>query len=656
MFKIKNYIDDIPLLATLVALIVLALSGELFTARIVKNQFLTSEALRASQDWLKAIQSHIPELETVMTKGSISIQTKNDLARSDMRGQVFRFRLYGQDFVPLYDSAQRYVTYNSNRTVLRADPDLSAALEGIVQVDFAAGDTPNLPEYYARAFVPILINGEIKGALEVYVNQTQSNTELSNAFQTVAIVTVFLLSTFILLIGGIVCRKRKERRETEMALQRTQSHDKLTGLLNRDEFLARLTKMIEDSDDNDERVVVCSLDIDDFKTLNDTLGFDIGNQILINTSTICTENSRKGDIVARVSDDKFAIAMCRVFGRNGIQTGARRLSTRMTQPMNIDGNIIHLTASIGIGYAVPGELEASKLLKNAEVALRWCKADGGGTIRVFQQSMDKTLHERMNLEHELRHAFNNDELDLYYQPQIDMRNGGVIGCEALMRWNHPKRGFISPEVFISIAEQTGLIHRLGEWALDRACRDALRWRDPVKVAVNLSPKQIEAGSFENIVSQALEKSGLPTHRLELEVTENILLKKSERAIATLDQLRDMGVAIAMDDFGTGYSSLAYLSQFRFDKIKIDRSFIMKLHDDPKSLPIVRAMIGLGRSLGSRVIAEGVETILDAKILQQEGCHLAQGYFYAKPMPQAELLKFLDEKAIACDDRDSKMVA
>ncbi|MBZ0215172.1 MAG: EAL domain-containing protein, partial [Fimbriimonadaceae bacterium] len=250
----------------------------------------------------------------------------------------------------------------------------------------------------------------------------------------------------------------------------------------------------------------------------------------------------------------------------------------------------------------------------------------------------------------------NDGLDLYYQPQIDMSTGLVIGCEALMRWKHPKRGFISPEIFVPLAEDTGLIHRMGEWALKRACGDALRWPAPINIAVNLSPKQIEAGGLGGIVSEALKKSGLPAKRLELEVTENILLKDSERAIATLDQLRDTGISIAMDDFGTGYSSLAYLSQFRFDKIKIDRSFILRMEDDPNVLPIIRTMITLGHSLGSKVIAEGVEKKSDADVLLREGCKLAQGYYYAKPMPQARLISFLAKQSLPESGKASEMVA
>ena len=349
---------------------------------------------------------------------------------------------------------------------------------------------------------------------------------------------------------------------------------------------------------------------------------------------------RENDIVARIGDDKFAISMSRDFGANSIQGVAIRLSALMAQPLEIDGKIIHMTSSIGIGIAVPDEADPETLLKNAEVALHWSKSEGGGAIRVFQQSMDKTLHERMNLESELRRAVMNEEFEMYYQPQIDMETGRIIGCEALMRWDHPKRGFVSPEVFISIAEETGLIHRLGEWSLKQSSRDALCWPLPVNIAVNLSPKQIEIGGMEKIVSEVLQETGLSPHRLELEVTENVLIKNPIHAITTLNIMHEMGVAIAMDDFGTGYSSLAYLSRIQFDKIKIDRSFIKKLETDPNVLPIVRAMISLGHSLKSKVIAEGVETECHSEILLREGCQLAQGYLYAKPMPQSELVKFM----------------
>lgn len=646
MFKNKHLAKDYHIFAALLSLILVVTGGVWLTTNIVKDQLLAGNAQQVGREWLNGLTSYIPKLKSGLNDGEHASLTEYLLNRHEMDGQVFRYKLYDKDGTPIYDSTQKYLSFDPSKLNPNQEADLAALIAGEDVVHIRTNPSGSLPRSYAQASIPIISNDRVSGVLEVYLDQTDFSAALDKSFRTIAIVTALLLSISVLLLGRLAVQKHRERMLSEKALKHAHTYDKLTGLPNRDEFIAQLTAMAASSGDNNDSIAVLCLDIDDFKKLNDTLGFDIGNHILLRTSEVCTNCVRQGDIVARISDDKFALAMCRNFGSGGIQDIATRLNAHIAQPLNFNSNIIHMTSSIGIGFAKPDEADAATLLKNAEVALHWSKSEGGGAIRVFQRSMDKTLHEQMNLESELRHAVMNDSLELFYQPQIDMRTGTVIGCEALMRWEHPKRGFISPEIFISLAEETGLIHRMGEWALKRACNDALAWPNSIKIAVNLSPRQIEAGGLGSIVSEALEQSGLHANRLELEVTENILLKDSERAIATLDQLRDAGISIAMDDFGTGYSSLAYLSQFRFDKIKIDRSFIMNMEQDPQVVPIIRTMITLGHSLGSKVIAEGVEKQSDIDLLLSENCELAQGYFYAKPMPQSQLLTFLEEQNVA----------
>jgi diguanylate cyclase (GGDEF)-like protein/PAS domain S-box-containing protein len=417
-------------------------------------------------------------------------------------------------------------------------------------------------------------------------------------------------------------------------------HDALTNLPNRTLFRDQLELALRRTT-RGERVAVFCIDLDNFKDVNDSLGHPIGDGLLKEVAQRLSKSIREGDTVARLGGDEFAIVQIGSELQVSEATAlARRLVEVVGAPYLIQGHQVTIGTSIGISVAPGDGSDPDQLLKNADMALYRAKADGRGTYRFFETEMDAKAQARRALELELRAALLRGEFEIYYQPIHDLNGDQIVCFEALVRWNHPLRGLIPPADFISIAEETGLIIPIGDWVLRTACADAVRWSRGVRVAVNLSPAQFKSREFVTSVMAALYASGLAAGRLELEITESVLLQDSEATLATLHKLRGLGVRISMDDFGTGYSSLSYLRSFPFDKIKIDRSFVHELATRGDSMAIVRAVTGLGKSLGICTTAEGVETREQLALLRSEGCNEVQGFLFSPPRPAAEVEKML----------------
>lgn len=453
--------------------------------------------------------------------------------------------------------------------------------------------------------------------------------------------------------GGWVCthedvtdRRRNEERIVHMA-----RHDGLTGLPNRFHLKERLEEALAQRAGGGT-TVLC-LDLDGFKIVNDTYGHQAGDELLCAVAARFVDILGPGDFVARHGGDEFAVVMT----RSAMPADASRLAERLVEvlhaPFDIQGNEVAIGTSIGIATADGTAVTTATLLRQADVALYQAKASGRGTWRFFDSAMDADIRRRRQLGTDLRSALADGQLDLHYQPLVEARTLCIRGFEALLRWRHPVHGFVSPGEFIPIAEEMGLIRVLGAWALNRACSDAVRWPEHVKVAVNLSPVQFVGGDLVHEVDSALRTSGLRAERLELEITESVLLQDNEATLALLHRLRALGVRISMDDFGTGYSSLSYLRQFPFDKIKIDQSFVRNLGHEPGGIEIVRAVVGLGNALGMSVLAEGVETAGQLEILVWEGCDELQGYLFSRPCPVDEasaLLRSGDRLTAAYEGR------
>jgi diguanylate cyclase (GGDEF)-like protein/PAS domain S-box-containing protein len=417
-------------------------------------------------------------------------------------------------------------------------------------------------------------------------------------------------------------------------------HDGLTNLPNRTLFREELERALQCAEPGNQPAVLC-LDLDHFKKINDTLGHPIGDALLREVAARLSVCIGKMDTVARLGGDEFAIVLCNSSGAAVISTLAGRIVESLAVPYDIQDHQLVIGVSIGISLAPQDGENPDDLLKNADLALYRAKADGRGTYRFFEAGMDARAQARRVLELDLRMALQRDEFIIHYQPIRDLASDEIVVCEALVRWNHPLRGLMGPNQFIPLAEETSLIVPLGDWVLRQACKDAAVWSKTC-VAVNLSPVQFKNPNLVTSVKQALEESGLPAHRLELEITETALLQNSETTRAVLHELRAFGVKISLDDFGTGYSSLSYLRSFPFDKIKIDRSFVNELATREDSLAIIRAVTGLGKSLGIVTTAEGVETDTQLDLLTREGCTQVQGYLISKPRPIAEVEHMLPE--------------
>jgi diguanylate cyclase (GGDEF)-like protein/PAS domain S-box-containing protein len=422
-----------------------------------------------------------------------------------------------------------------------------------------------------------------------------------------------------------------ERTRAEEKIRHMARHDSLTGLANRAAFQDEMEMALKRARRGQMIAVLC-LDLDHFKNVNDTLGHQVGDRLLCSVAGRLRECVREVDVVARLGGDEFAVLQAAIDKPEAAGSFAQRIITAINQPYDLDGHQVVTSTSVGIAIGPNDGTSTEQLLRNADMALYRAKSDGRSTFSYFEPQMDEQLQARRLLEVDLRNAVANDEFRLYFQPQVDAETEEVTGCEALLRWMSPTRGLVPPADFIPLAEEIGLIVPIGEWVLREACSEAAGWAKPVRVAVNLSPAQFKSRSVVQAVINALAISGLDATRLELEITESVLLHDNEATLATLHQLRSFGIKISMDDFGTGYSSLSYLRSFPFDKIKIDRSFIKDISDKGDCAAIVKAVAGLGKGLGIATTAEGVETAEQLRHVRAEGCTEVQGFLFSAPQP------------------------
>jgi diguanylate cyclase (GGDEF)-like protein/PAS domain S-box-containing protein len=426
-----------------------------------------------------------------------------------------------------------------------------------------------------------------------------------------------------------------ERKQAEQQIAHMAHHDMLTGLPNRILFYAELDRAL-DRVQRGGRFAILYLDLDHFKRVNDTLGHLVGDDLLRLAADRLRNCLRADDMIARLGGDEFAILQRSARHQSDPVGLAARIADAMKAPFDLGGHSVVVGASIGISLAPDDGVERDRLLRNADLALYGAKDKGRGTYHFFSPELDDRMKARHKLDGDLRTALTRGEFELYYQPVGDLTTNTLVGCEALLRWNHPERGLLPPAEWIPAAEECGIIIPLGDWVLRQACAEAATWPEDMAVAVNLSPVQFRDENLLASIVSAFAASRLSAHRLELEITEATLMQNNESTLSTLHKLRQLGVRIALDDFGTGYSSLNYLRSFPFDKIKIDRCFIAHLCEDNKSVAIVHAIANLARSLGMVTTAEGVETKMQREAARNLGCTQIQGYLLSRPLPAAEL--------------------
>jgi diguanylate cyclase (GGDEF)-like protein len=414
-------------------------------------------------------------------------------------------------------------------------------------------------------------------------------------------------------------------------------HDALTGLPNRALLEEKISAALTQAASTGRQVLVMFIDLDSFKGVNDTLGHLIGDLLLKHVAEVIGSAIGPHDFVARLGGDEFIVVRSEVEDAGTAAELANLLIDCISDSVIIEDHELRVSTSIGISVFPRDGVDHHVLFKKADIALYRAKAEGRATYRIFESGMDERLHRRLMLEEDLRHALETETLQVHFQPQFESSTLRLAGFEALARWNHPKHGWVSPEVFIAVAEEAGLIVRLGAFVLERSCEQAMRWPSDCFIAVNVSAIQLLDAGFLGQLKDILARTGLPAHRLELELTESVMTDSGRQTVSTLNAVRELGIGLALDDFGTGYSSLSNLLRFRFDKVKIDRSFIQEQHRDSEARAILEAILAMSRHIGLKVTAEGVETEAQLAMLKRQGCTLIQGYLLGRAAPGSETL-------------------
>jgi diguanylate cyclase (GGDEF)-like protein len=555
-------------------------------------------------------------------------QLANILDHAGYSHRVLRFELYDEAEKLRFTSGLAGLNLSDVPEAATAGPTPETPEVALYEV--SGEGSASSPTHFAVLTIPLQLNGEPHGTLVVYLNQTDQANVLSDYFGIIAAITLLLLVAGIATPAAFAWMRGQERRQAEEQVRYLESHDALTGLANRRAFIDGLSDAMQRMARDRTQIAVLCLDIDKFKEINDAADHAGGDQVLREIGARIKLTLRDRDLLARLSGDEFAIALVDITNLGDVMAFMNRLVDALRRPFQVGDKDLLLTTSVGIAMAPADGDKPATILRHAAIALARAKGDGGQRMCFFEPSMDKALQRRRLVEHELRLALGRNEFDVVYQPQYDLNTERQIGTEALIRWHHPVHGKIAPGHFISVAEDTGLIVPIGEWVLRRACSDAATWSEPLTVAVNLSPAQFRDGDIAETVAQILKETKLDPARLELEITESLLINDTEEVLSKLNRLRDLGVAIAMDDFGTGYSSLSYLARFPFSKIKIDRQFIRNMTRDPAMRAIVKTIIALGKSLDVTITAEGVETEEQAAMLREFGCPQVQGFLYGYP--------------------------
>jgi diguanylate cyclase (GGDEF)-like protein len=486
------------------------------------------------------------------------------------------------------------------------------------------------------AAFPLLIRGQAVGVmLFLSAEKDTFTSEFVELLQRLADNVSFALENF---------DRADEKTKADARIEYLASHDSLTSLPNRETFNGLLHHAIEAARRHQRRFAVLFIDLDRFKVINDSLGHDAGDILLVEIANRLRQTLRSSDVVARLGGDEFVVILEETAESHDVERIAGNLLSVLSQPLQLSGHECHATASIGIAMYPADGSDVQTLTKNADMAMYLAKEDGKNGFRFFTKEVKTQSIERLTLESALRRALERDQFALHYQPKVDMATGQITGVEALLRWTHPELGVLPPAQFIPLAEETGLIVPIGRWVLKEACAQNMVWQRgglrPVSMAVNLSPRQFVDEHLLQDIDEALAASGMSAVLLQLEVTESMVMRNVSRAVKVLDAIQRRGIRLAIDDFGTGYSSMSLMKQFPIDTIKIDRSFVRDLPDDSEDRAIAQAIISMGKALGLTVVAEGVETAEQQTFLRDHACDEMQGFLFSKPLPPLQVADLL----------------
>ena len=618
----------------LIVLVILA-GGIMMIVKVTTDYLLYRDATSIARNWARYLTESVTDLPQIAAGEQPSAASVAFFRAAQKSGTVFRYEIFNREGYSMLASDRDKITV-LDVSEYSADAARSIAI-GAPVVDVKEGRSPGLPSFFAEAYVPVLVGGRPVAIVAASVDQTAQRDDFYEVFLMAAAALCGLTALSFVIPAIAWYRRTKEKQQADRRIRFLAHHDALTGLANRARLIEQLDKELAVSPVRGTGLAVHFIDLDRFKQVNDTLGHDGGDFLLKTIAQRLRATTRIHDVVARLGGDEFVVVQTGVDTADQALDFARRLSAAFIAPMRFREQDIMTTVSIGIALAPADGKSSERLLKSADLALYKSKADGRNCIRIFVPEMDTELRARIELERAIRDAVLHDGFELHYQPLFEMSDRRLIGFEALIRLPDADGKLIPPMVFIPVAEDLRLIDKIGAWVLREACRTAATWPEHLTVAVNLSPAQFAAGSIKSIVAAALQESGLAARRLELEITETLLLGSTEAIMVELQALKAMGVAIVMDDFGTGYSSLSYLWRFPFDKIKIDRSF-MQSFDGPgrDAETVVKTIIALGRELHMRVTVEGVETAKQAAFLDQADGDQAQGFFFGRPVPASEV--------------------
>lgn len=603
---------------------------------------LERDAEQAAMAWARLVEASVPDLEAIFDGHGASDAARRQLRNVLQAQEVFRFKLYDRSGHPVLASdaltGQSQPEEGEDHDAGEGNVEVKQLVVGGAPViELQRGGHAGRPSTYSEAYVPVLRAGKVLGVVEVYVDQVEREHRINQAFMRVAATVFALLAIAGAIVGTVVWRQWRRDRLADERLRYLARHDPLSGSLNRASFGESLRQAAWRQTCGGPDFAVLCIDLDRFKDINDSLGHAAGDEVLRQVAARLRDLVRHGDMVARLGGDEFALMQTGVDKPEAVTRLAERIVESLGRPYELGGQTVVCGCSVGAAIFGTDADNDEDLMHKADLALYRAKASGRSTFSFYDASLDEKLETRRQLTRDLREAIGSGtQLSLNYQALWGPDGRTLTGYEALLRWNHPERGPVSPAEFIPLAEDTGLIGPLGRWVLRTACAQATTWPDHLAVAVNLSAAQFRHDDLVELVARTLDDAGLPATRLEIEITESLLMSNTEQVLSTLRALSAMGVSIAMDDFGTGYSSLAYLWRFPFDKVKIDRAFTQHLGSDEKVNLIVKSIISLAHSLEIRVNAEGVETEPQLQALKDQGCDEFQGFLLARPKPVEQL--------------------
>jgi diguanylate cyclase (GGDEF)-like protein len=644
---------------------VLLLAGTWFAAKSAMDHLLYHDAVLTAQYWTSYLADNVKDLEDIAKGAQPTNDSQAFFDRAEKAGQVFRYVIYDpqghtrfvSDTLKKEDEDGRVLPPPSNDAIgLRAGPKddddddeslaehnpaaARAIASGKALVNAEEGDKVSRPAFFSEAYLPVIAGGKKVAVVETYIDQTEKREEYRRTLIILAGALLLLVATAFALPSFAWLKRSDEKRIADAHIHFLAHHDSLTGLINRNrlnhEIETRLSKPLA------APFALHCIDVDHFKDVNDTLGHDGGDALIVSIADRLRELAGDGGVVSRIGGDEFVLLQD---GHPGAAVDdssafaeAAEIGRRLALPYDVGGHVANVTVSVGVALAPSHGDTVARLMKSADLAAYASKAAGRDRASLFKSDMDREQAERLRLESAIRDAVLTNSFELHYQPAVKMPEARLVGFEALLRMRDKDGRQVSPAQFIPVAEQMGLIDKIGEWVLREACATASRWPPNLQIAVNLSPAQFARGNLVGLVATILGETGLDPRRLELEITEGLLLSKSADVMDKLRLLKALGVSIVMDDFGTGYSSLSYLWQFPFDKIKIDRAFMLALEAEERgnAETIVKTIIALGRALNVTVTVEGVETASQVAFVTAARCDQIQGFYFGKPMPGIEL--------------------